>query len=139
MSGTRADIARRAYEAFNRGGVDAILEFLDPEIEWRMWERFARDDRVYHGHDGVREVLSIFEENLEDFRVDPRDFVEVGEHVLVPVRLRGRPKGTDSEQSFEIVQVWATRDGRHASRLDVYEDMDEAMEAIGASRSPGPR
>lgn len=138
MSGAKADIARRAYEAFNRGGVEAILEFLDPDIEWRMWERFARDERVYHGHDGVREVIAIFEENLDGFRVDPHEFIEVGERVLVPVRMRGCPKGTDVEQSFELVQVWETRDGSHASRLEVYETVDEAMAAIDASASPGP-
>ena len=137
MSGGNADIARRAYEAFNRGGVDAILEFLDPEVEWRMWEKFARDDRVYRGHDGVREVLGIFEENLDGFRVDPSEFIEVGENVVVPVRMHGRQKGTGEEQSYELVQVWASRDDRSAYRLDVYEELSEAMEAA-SSADPAP-
>ena len=130
-----AEIARRAYEAFNRGGVDAILEFLDPEIEWRMWEEFARGSRVYHGHGGVREVLALFEENLDGFRADPHEFIELPHCVVVPVRLHGTVRGTTEEQSYEVAQVWATRDGLRAYRLDVYANREEAL--AGASESAG--
>jgi len=132
VQGGNAEIARRAYEAFNRGGVDAILEFLDPDIEWRMWERFTRRARVYHGHEGVRKVLAMFEENLDDFVADPHEFIEAGGSVVVPVRLYGHAKGTGEPQSFELVQVWANRDGK-AYRLDVYSELSEALEALGES------
>lgn len=140
MSGgysANAEIARRAYDAFNRGGVEAVLEFLDPQIEWRMWERFARRSRVYHGHDGVRQVDAIFEENLDDFAADPHEFIEAGDSVVVPVRLHGRAKGTGEEQSFELVQVWTARDGR-AYRLDVYSELDEALEAVSSRGAVSP-
>ncbi len=129
MSGAKTKLASRAYEAFNRGGVEAILEFLDPGIEWHMWELFARDRRVYRGHDGVREVLAIFEENLDGFRADPHEFIEVGDRVVVPVNLHGRQRGTGEAQSYEVVAVWAIRDDRAAYRLDLYEELDEALEA----------
>lgn len=131
MPGGNVEIARRAYEAFNRGGVEAILDFIDPEIEWHMWERFTRRSRVYHGYDGVRQVLSMFEENLDGFVAEPHDFIETPDHVVVPVRLRGQAKGTGEEQSFELVQVWAARNGR-AFRLNVYSELEEALEAVGA-------
>jgi len=129
--GQNADIARSAYEAFSRGGVEAILTFLDPEIEWRMWEEFARAPRVYRGHDGVREVLSVFEENYDEFRAEPREFIEVGEQVVVPVRLVGKAKGTGEEISFDLVQVWTSREGK-AARLDVYPTRSDALRALGA-------
>jgi ketosteroid isomerase-like protein len=128
-SGANARLAKRAYEAFNRGGAEAILEFLDPDVEWRMWERFARDRRTYRGHDGVREALAVFDENLDGFQADPHRFIEVGDRVVVPVSLRGRTKGTGEEQSHEVVAVWAVRDHRAAYRLDLYDDLEEAMEA----------
>jgi ketosteroid isomerase-like protein len=139
VSGGTAEIARRAYDAFNRGGVDAILEFIDPEIEWRMWEEFARTSRVYHGHGGVREVLALFEENLDGFRADPHEFIELPDRVVVPVRLHGTVRGTGDERAYEVVQVWATRDGRRASRLDVYGSREEALAAAAdiSSGSPG--
>lgn len=139
MSAETTKLARRAYEAFNRGGVDAILEFLDPDVEWHMWESFARDGRVYRGHDGVREVLGIFNENLDGFRADPHDFIEVGDRVVVPVDLHGRQKGTGERQSYELVAVWAIRDDRTAYRLDLYEELSDALEAAESAASDPAR
>src|SRR4051812_40507447 len=94
VSTESVEIARQGYHAFNRGGIEAILEFLDPEIEWHMWEEFSRTPRVYRGHDGVREVLALFFENYDDFRAEPLEFIDGGEDVVVPVRLGGRAKGS---------------------------------------------
>jgi ketosteroid isomerase-like protein len=130
------EIARRAYAAFSHKGVEGILAFLDPEIEWRMWERFARGPRVFHGHQGVREVLSIFAENYDDFTVEPLEFIDAGESVVVPVRLSGRAKGSGEQMSFELVQVWTARDDR-ASQLDVYDSREQALSAVGLGSDPG--
>lgn len=123
-------MARRAYLAFNSDGVEAILEFLDPRIEWRMWEQFSREPRVFHGHDGVREVLSLFQENYDEFSAEPREFIEATDAVIVPVSLRGRAKGTGDETSFELVHVWSGPTAR-AVRLDVYSSVEEALKATG--------
>jgi ketosteroid isomerase-like protein len=135
MTGERKEAARRAYEAFNRGGIDAILEFCDPDIEWRMWETFSRDERVYRGHEGVREVLGVFVENFDDFQAAPHEFIERGDRVIVPVRLHGKAKGSGEEASFEVVQVWTgPGDGRMiAKRLDVYTSKEDAMRAVEES------
>ena len=34
MSQENVEIARRASHAWNEGGVEAILPYLDPEVEW---------------------------------------------------------------------------------------------------------
>jgi uncharacterized protein len=129
-----AEIARLAYAAFNASGTDGILEFLHPEIEWRMWEEFARDSRVYKGHSGVREALGVFTENLDDFTAEPHEFIDAGDCLVVPVRLHGKAKGTGDEVDFELVQVWTERDGK-AWRLDVYGSKDDALMASGLSEN----
>jgi ketosteroid isomerase-like protein len=136
-SGANARLAKRAYEAFNRGGVEAILAFLDPDIEWRMWDGFARGRRVYRGHEGVREVLAVFDENLDGFRADPHRFIEIGESVVVPVNLHGREKGTGEEQSYEVVAVWAIRDHRTARRLELYASLEAAIDAAESAAGRG--
>ena len=35
MPSEGVEIARRGYEAYEARGIEGILEFLDPEIEWR--------------------------------------------------------------------------------------------------------
>jgi ketosteroid isomerase-like protein len=134
MSEERIEVARRAYVAFNSGGVDAILEYLDPEIEWRMWEQFSREPKVFHGHAGVREVLSLFEENYDDFSADPSEYIEAEDAVIVPVQLRGRAKGTGEQATFELVHVWSGPTPRPI-RLDVYSSLEEALKATGVAEA----
>ena len=132
------EIARRAYAAFSRSGVEGILGFLDPEIEWRMWEEFARGSRLFHGHGGVREVLTLFTENFDDFRAEADEFIDADdERIVVSVHLSGRAKGSGEEQHFDLFHLWTIRDGC-AVRLDAYGTREEALEAArSASTGPG--
>jgi ketosteroid isomerase-like protein len=120
------EVARRGYEAFERGGVEAILEFLDPEIEWHMSPAFTRAPRVYHGHDDVREVFRFFDENIEDLGADPHEFIEAGDRLIVPVRMHGRFRGSGEPVAYELVQVWLGRDGK-AIKLITYPDREAAL------------
>jgi ketosteroid isomerase-like protein len=125
-------LAREAYEAFNRLDLGAVLERLDPAIEWRMHEQFTRAPRVYTGHDGVRQVFDAFHENFDDFRTEPREFIEVGERLVIPVRMRGRQKGSGTPVEIDLVQVWTTRNGR-ATALDVYSTKEEALSSVNGA------
>jgi ketosteroid isomerase-like protein len=136
VSTENVEMARRAYAAFNGAGVEGILGYLDPEIEWRMWEEFARGSRLFTGHDGAREVLTMFTENFDDFRADASEFVDVGDCVVVSVCLEGKAKGSGELQRFELFHVWRVRDGL-AICLDVYGTREEALEAA-RSPSTGP-
>ena len=137
MSARHVETAKRGYEAFNGRGVEAILDFLDPQIEWRAWEGFAREPHVAHGHDGVREVLAVYEENVDGLRAEPLEFIEAGDHVVVPFRLHGTAKGSDESVEFNLVHVWTFADDSEvlATRLEVYESREEALEAAGLSTS----
>ena len=45
------ELVRRLWSAFERGGIEAVLEIVDPDVEW---EPYGGGGRVYHGHDGLR-------------------------------------------------------------------------------------
>jgi ketosteroid isomerase-like protein len=130
MGAEEVGLARMAYAAFNRGDVEGALQRMDPEIEWRMSDLFSRGARVFHGHDGVREVLALFNESLDDFRAEPLEVLDAGEAVVAPVTVSGRLRGSGEPVSYELVQVWTMR-GQRAIRLDVYRDLDEAWAALG--------
>jgi ketosteroid isomerase-like protein len=134
MAIDNAEIVRRGYRAFQEGGVEAILQFIDPEIEWHMSAAFTHEPRVFQGHDGVREVFRFFNERIEDLAADPHEFIEAGERVVVPVRMHGRLRDTGEPVSYELVQVWLGRDGR-AVRLDTYPDRETA--ALAAESRAG--
>ena len=134
MAIDNVEIVRRGYKAFEEGGVEAILQFIDPEIEWHMSAAFTHEPRVFQGHDGVREVFRFFNERIEDLAADPHEFIEAGERVVVPVRMHGRLRDTGEPVSYELVQVWLGRDGR-AVRLNTYPDRGTA--ALAAESRAG--
>jgi ketosteroid isomerase-like protein len=124
------ELSRKAYAAFNRGDVDGALQHIDPQIEWHMSGTFARETRVFRGHEGVREVIALFNEALEEFRAEPGEIVDAGDAVVAPVSITGRARGTGEPVAYELVQVWTVRNLR-AVRLDVYDDEAVAWEALG--------
>ena len=48
------DVVRRQFEAFDSGGLDAMVEFWHPEIDWRAVEGAADDAGVLRGRDAMR-------------------------------------------------------------------------------------
>jgi ketosteroid isomerase-like protein len=133
MGSDNVEIVRRGYKAFREGGVEAILEFLDPAIEWHMSAVFTRTSRVFRGHDGVRQVFRFFDDQIEDLGADPHEFIEAGDQVIVPVRMHGRLRDSGDPVAYELVQVWLGRDGK-AIRLVTYPDREAAI-ADAASAS----
>ena len=135
MGKLELELARDAYAAFNRGDPRGALRHIDPAIEWRMSERFARGARVFHGHEGVLEVWEMFREALDDVRTEPQALHDAGDAVVAEVRISGRIRGTDELQAFDLVQVWTIRD-RLAIRLDVYSTLKDACDAVGMTPPP---
>jgi uncharacterized protein len=110
---TNVDVARRSYEAFARGELDAVLADLDPEIEWQQAQGLPHGG-TYRGIDAVRR--SIFEpleaEWWETFAAEPSDFLDAGEHVVVLGRYTGRARGTGKPLDVPFVHVWRFRQGK---------------------------
>jgi uncharacterized protein len=127
MAIDNVEIVRRGYKAFREGGVEAILEFLDPEIEWHMSAAFTSAPRIYRGHDGVREVFRFFTERIDGLGADPHEFIEAGDRVIVPVRMHGRLRENGEPVAYELVQVWTGRDGK-AVKLVTYPDTRTAAD-----------
>jgi ketosteroid isomerase-like protein len=137
MGTDNVEIVRRGYKAFEERGVEGILQFLDPQIEWRMSAAFTGTPRIYRGHDGVREVFRFFNELIEGLGADPHEFIDAGDQVIVPLRMHGRLRESGEPVAYELVQVWTGRDGK-AIRLVTYPDRETAMADPDVAGLPYP-
>src|ERR1700730_327434 len=54
MSQEHVELARQAYDAYNREGINGVLRYLDPEIECRNPAE-SPNAGVFVGHEGVVE------------------------------------------------------------------------------------
>jgi ketosteroid isomerase-like protein len=126
------EILRRGYEAFAARGVDGFLEYIHPEFELVTPPGLALEPQTYRGHEGVRRYFDSFYEAVDEIRVEPDEFIPVGEKVIVPFRLTTRGRSSGIEASMQAVQVCQIRDGK-AVRFDIYPTIEEARAAAEAS------
>ena len=59
MTGRNEALVREAYEAYGRGNVARMLEFVDPELEWTYLDPAFEDPEpeTCHGRDQLRWAL----------------------------------------------------------------------------------
>lgn len=130
MSQRDIEVVLAAYEAFNRGDMDAAMVAFAPEIEWNG-PAILPDAQVYHGHEGVRQFWTNWRESFEDFRVEIEEFIDAGEQVVAMTRVTGR--GRDSGivvDTPSFAQIWTLSEGR-AVRVVMLPNRREALESVG--------
>jgi ketosteroid isomerase-like protein len=131
MSEENVETIRRATDAFNRGGVEAALEFFDPDIEWTTTGIFL-EPGTYRGHEGVRRYMGALATELEDLHNEPEEFIDVGEQVVVPFRLSARGRQSGAPVEFSGALVYSLRGGK-IFRIRNYTEKAEALESAGLS------
>jgi|SRR5215208_73014 len=129
MSRENVETARRAYENFNAGDISGWLPIHSADAEIHDLPNVP-DPAVHRGHAEIRTWAEELIETTEYLRFEPQQFIEVGELVLVPVRIsaKGRASGVPTEMS--IFQAFEFSEGK-ISRLWNYLTEDEALEAVG--------
>lgn len=110
MSQQDVETMRGGYEAFARQDIPAVLALFDPEIEWDVSDALP-EGGVHHGHEGVGRFFQSLPVTYAELRVEPEDFLDAGDHVVVIGTHRGRGhNGSAFEARF--VHVWDMRGGR---------------------------
>ncbi|MEK6252713.1 MAG: nuclear transport factor 2 family protein [Actinomycetota bacterium] len=130
MSQENVEVVREGAEALARGDLDGMREFLDPAVELDV-TRTDLNPRVYHGLEGLLELMSEWTSTWDEYEFEVADLVEAAEDRVVGIlRERGRMK--DSESWVEHVRgvVWTIRAGK-VLRYDEYPTKSEALEAAG--------
>src|SRR3954453_17010418 len=84
-------VGLRFVEAFNEGDIDACVQMCHPDIEWYASNRYS-DSESHIGQSDVRLYLEGLHGHLDDPRMEPEDGFQIGAHVMLINRLRG--KGT---------------------------------------------
>ena len=119
-----------AAAAYNERGSEAVIEFLDPDIEWHTRPDLP-DSGTYRGQDGFRRLISRFEEVMDDIYMEAGDVIDAGEQVIVRLRWGGRGKSSGVEfEENEETWILAVRDGKIV-RVDEYATKEAALKAAG--------
>jgi ketosteroid isomerase-like protein len=130
MSQENVEIVKAWYDAFNREDWDAMVKDAAPGCE----QDFSRALGPWRGVFGLDQVKRIWEEfaaSWESFRVEPHEFIEVGDHVVMPGT--GHMVGRDGiEVEARLTLVCTIRNGA-IERNTIYQERQDALEAVGLS------
>ena len=122
---------RDAYEAFNERGVEAILERLAPGFQVKDRESSPDRGETRFGREGIKQLFDSYMEAFDALRLEPEEFIDAGDHVIVSLHQRIRGKGSGAEVTGHIAHVWTMIDGQ-VLRLRIFGDKDKALDALRA-------
>lgn len=113
---TPLDVVGAIYGAFGRGDIPAILERLDPDVDWSLQVDAPGAELVPmfrngRGHDAV---LAYFAgvAAMEIHSFEPHAFHVDGDTVLVEIRMDFTHRETGKRGRFDEIHHWIVRDGR---------------------------
>ena len=130
MSAENADRLRRAYATFNKQG-SLDWDLFDPSIQHDQTEGLFLDG-VFYGQEGVMAALGEIRADWDDLQLEPEDVIDLGDRLLVLVRMKARVRDSEAEIDAQIAHVWEFRDGR-AVRWAVYGDRTAAVRALSTT------
>jgi steroid delta-isomerase-like uncharacterized protein len=132
-----AELARRVYQAFNQGDLEAAVALADEGIE----VTFVAFDQTFRGKSGFREFLEGFRTAFPDLNIRLVNQVASEDQVANEFSWRGTHAGPlltpmgqidPSGRTVECraCEIWQIRNGRLAS-IRNYQDTASLMQQIG--------
>jgi ketosteroid isomerase-like protein len=130
MAQENVEIVRAWYDAFNREDWDAMVKDAAPGFELD----FSRSDGPLagvFGLDQIRRAWEEFREIWESAWLEPHEFIEAGDLVVVPGTQHVKGRG-GIEVVVSATFVWTIRNGA-IERVTMYQERQDALEDLGLS------
>src|SRR3954452_22391673 len=126
-------VGLRFVEAFNNGDIEAMTAMLHPDVEWYSSNRYS-DTESHIGVNDVKLYLESLHSHLDGPRMEPEDGYQIGDHVMLINRLRGRGTlaGSDVIERYNWVVLV---DGDRFRRVITYPTPAEARRPLDAAAS----
>lgn len=120
------DTARSAYEAFGRGDLEALKEMMAEDGTWLTSDELPLGGET-HGRDEIIGNFAHLPDYWSSFSVEPEEFIDAGDWVVV----RGTQRAAHNGSSFEapFAHLLKFRDGKIA-RGEFYADSAKAAKAL---------
>jgi len=122
-------VARKLYEAFVAGDLQAIYALLDPQVEWELvGSKEVPHFGLFRGIDEVKRFFSIIGEinRVESFEV--LSYTETENGAYVECRERGHFEGHPSHFEIRSCQLLEIKQGRIV-RFRIYQDTAQMVDA----------
>jgi uncharacterized protein len=131
MSEENVELAREAYDAFNRRDLESVLRLSDPEVEVHDPPEMPDSD-IHRGHEAVMRDWQRTFESFDEFSVEVEEYRDLGDELLVFLRYRGRGRGSGVPVELSMAHLLTIREGKFV-RMRQFLHREQALEAAGVS------
>lgn len=124
---SNVDTARSAYEAFGRGDLEALKEMLAEDGTWLTSDELPLGGET-RGRDAILGNFAQIPNYWSSFSVDPEEFIDAGDWVVVRGTQRiGNDSGSAESPFAHLIKF---EDGKIA-RGEFYADSAKATKLLG--------
>jgi ketosteroid isomerase-like protein len=129
VSEGNVEVVQAAFDAYLRGDEPAMFALAAPDIIVTQFPD-QLDVRDYHGHEGLRQVMTDWIGTWADWSIEMLGARQVDGLVFVTALQRGRGKGSGVPIQSEVTLVFTVRKGVIA-RWQMFRSEQEALKAVG--------
>jgi uncharacterized protein len=128
MSAENVETVRTAYEAFMRGDLARVASYFAEDVEWESPDSLPNGGLV-SGRDGVIENFSQIPSYWSSFSVEPQEYIDAGEHVVVTgVQRAAGPGGSFEARYLHLFKL----SGGKVVRGEFIGDSAKARDSLGS-------
>jgi ketosteroid isomerase-like protein len=128
MQPGNVDVVRRLYAAMRMVDASAVIEYIDPDAEWIPDRRVG--EGPIRGRESLFEFFTDRASMFGELEIEVEELVELGDRVLVFLRLSGSGAASGAGFEIRIAHLWTFHDGILV-RGEGYANRDEALAAAG--------
>lgn len=126
------ELVRQLWTAFERGGLEGVLEVADPDVEW---EPYGGGGTVYRGHEGLRAYMN--ERRARNEEADGRLYSAFAKGDFVVARGEIRIRGEHGIVTMQPGWLYEFRDGKLV-RFRGFPTQEAALRAAGFAPRDAP-
>jgi len=130
MSEANVEIAKRGIDAFNGQNVDALAVLVTRDFELVPAMMGVVEGATFRGREGIERYFGQLEDAFEYVRLTGEEFSDLGDSVIVVVRIEARGSGSGVSVSARQTAIYDFRDGK-ISCARTFLDHGEALRAAG--------
>ena len=127
MSADNLERVKAGFAAHNRGDLDALVEFYDPEA---VFETLLLG--THHGNEAIRLLYEENQKTLSGYDVVPVELIAAGEKVVAVAQTVGSGPASDIAVDDRFAFVFTFK-GDRCVREQAFRNREEALKAAGLS------
>ncbi|MCW3032807.1 MAG: hypothetical protein QOK19_2131 [Solirubrobacteraceae bacterium] len=130
MSQENVEIVREVFEAFNSEDIERTLALAHADLEIEIPAELSAEPDVYRGPDGMRRYFQSFQDVMKEIRFHPERFWDLGESVVVAIRLTANGRQTTIPVEQRSAGLWTICEGK-VIHVRAYPSAEDALTAAG--------